>query len=594
MSSLPNIQLIEAAPGPIPAALTATATMTQPTAFNIASYLPLMASRNPEQPAVIVPKARRERVTFRELNQECDRYAHGLSRLGITRGMRTILMVKPGVEFVGLTFALFKMGAIPVLIDPGMGKANLLACMEEVAPEAVIAVPLAQVAVAAAARAFKTVKFRVTVGQRFFWGGPTLDQIRESDWREFPCAATRADEIAAILFTSGGTGPPKGVVYEHGMFDAQVRQLRDTYGIQEGEVDLPSFPLFALFSVAMGVTIVIPDMNPARPAEVVPETFVAAIQRYQVTQSFGSPALWERVARFCIAQNVTLPSLKRVLIAGAPVQPRLLERVKQTLGRNAEAHTPYGATEALPVSTITAREVLRETASLSRAGKGICVGRAFPGVTLRVIRMTEDPVPEWDGDLVLPPGEVGEIVVMGPVVTRAYYRREQTTALAKIRDGAAWWHRMGDVGYLDTRERLWFCGRKADRVRTVSGTLFTIQCEAIFNQHLDVFRSALVGIGPVGSQEPVIIIEPHPEKFPANALTKARFTDELLRLGGANPLTAGIATVLFHPEFPVDVRHNIKISRDKLAVWAAEQLGRTGRSEQAAQTGRFPRIRLLP
>ena len=568
--------------------------MTEPSSFNIASYLPLLARRNPDRPAVIVPKDRGARFTFRQLNQESDRYAHGLSRLGITRGMRTVLMVKPGLEFVGLTFALFKLGAIPVLIDPGMGKANLLACMEEVAPEAFIAVPLAQVAQAVAARAFKTVKFRVTVGQRFFWGGPTLDQIRESAWREFPCAQTYADEMAAILFTSGGTGAPKGVVYEHGMFDAQVRQLRDTYGIQEGEVDLPSFPLFALFSVAMGVTIVIPDMNPARPADVDPEKFVAAIQRYQVTQSFGSPALWERVARFCIAQNVTLPSLKRVLIAGAPVQPRLLERVKQTLGKNADAHTPYGATEALPVSTITAREVLRETASLSRAGKGICVGKAFPGITVKIIRITEDPIPEWDGGLVLSPGEIGEIVVMGPVVTRAYYRREKATALAKIRDGAAWWHRMGDVGYLDTRERLWFCGRKADRVQTVSGTLFSIPCEAIFNQHLDVFRSALVGIGPAGSQEPVIVIEPHPEKFPANAQAQARFTDELLQLGEANPLTAGITTVLFHQEFPVDVRHNVKISREKLAMWAAEQLGRTGRSEPATQSVRFPRIRLLP
>jgi acyl-CoA synthetase (AMP-forming)/AMP-acid ligase II len=569
-------------------------TGAQRVSFNIASYLPLMASRNPDRQAIIAPKDRRTRVTFRELNQECDRYAHGLARLGITRGTRTVLMVKPGVEFVGLSFALFKLGAVPVLIDPGMGKANLLACMEEVAPEAFIAVPLAQIAQAVAARAFKTVKFRVTVGQRFFWGGPTLGQIRESAWREFPCVQTRADEMAAILFTSGGTGPPKGVVYEHGMFDAQVRQLRDAYGIQEGEVDLPSFPLFALFSVAMGMTVVIPDMNPARPAAVDPAKFVAAIQQYQVTQSFGSPALWERIARFCIAQNVKLPSLKRVLIAGAPVQPRLLDRVKQTLAKNADAHTPYGATEALPVTTITAREVLRETAPLSRAGKGICVGKAFPDITVRIIPITDDRIPDWDSGLALPPEEIGEIVVSGPVVTRAYYRREKATAMAKIRDGAAWWHRMGDVGYLDKRERLWFCGRKQDRVQTASGTLFTIPCEAIFNQHLDVFRSALVGIGPVGSQEPVIIIEPHPEKFPASFSAKIRFTDELLSLGEANPLTAGITTILFHQEFPVDVRHNVKISRDLLAVWAAEQLRRTGRLDLVQLSGDGSGIRLVP
>ena len=130
----------------------------------------------------------------------------------------------------------------------------------------------------------------------------------------------------------------------------------------------------------------------------------------------------------------------------------------------------------------------------------------------------------------------------------------------------------GDVGYLDERDRIWFCGRKADRVRTAQGTLFTVPCEAIFNQHPDVYRSALVGIGPAGHQRPVIVIEPYPNKFPAFADATARFTDELLRLGAANPLTAGITSVLFHRAFPVDVRHNVKISRDKLALWASEQL----------------------
>ena len=545
---------------------------TEPALLNIAAHLPRMAGRHPDRPAVIHPKGGGTPLTFRQLNEDCDRYAWGLSRLGIGRGTRTVLMVRPGLEFFSLTFALFKLGAVPVLIDPGMGRANLLGCIEEAAPEAFIAVPLAQAARVLRPHAFRTVTTAVTVGRRWFWGGPTLAQIRESMWREFPCAPTRANDAAAILFTSGSTGAPKGVVYEHGMFDAQVRELRDYYGIREGEVDLPAFPLFALFSVAMGVTIVIPDMDTAHPARVDPETFVAEIQAHRVTQSFGSPAIWNRVGRYCVERDLTLPSLTRVLMAGAPASPAILERVRRILPNTADAHTPYGATEALPVSSITAREVLAETATLTRAGKGTCVGKSLPGITLRVIRISDEAISAWDDRLVLARGEIGEIVVRGPVVTREYFKREQATALAKIPDGHSWWHRMGDVGYLDGQDRLWFCGRKADRVRTAQGTLFTVPCEAIFNQHPDVFRSALVGIGPAGLQRPVIVVEPHSDKFPSTAGMTARLTDELLKLGAANPLTAGVTSVLFHRAFPVDVRHNVKISRDKLALWAAKLL----------------------
>src|SRR5437899_7224838 len=294
--------------------------MTESVQLNIAALLPVMAGRHPDQPAVIHPQAG-ARLTFRQLNEECDRYAWGLSRLGVGRGTRTLLMVKPGGDFFCLTFALFKLGAVPVLIDPGMGKANLLSCIEEVAPEAFIAVPVAHAARVFFPRAFRSVKMAVTVGRRWFWGGPTLARIREATWHEFPCAPTRANDTAAILFTSGSTGTPKGVVYEHGMFAAQVRELRGFYGIQEGEVDLAPFPLFALFSIAMGVTVVIPDLDPTRPAQADPAQFVAAIQRYRLTKLFSSPAIWDLAGRYCVERQLTLPSLRRVLMAGAPVSP---------------------------------------------------------------------------------------------------------------------------------------------------------------------------------------------------------------------------------------------------------------------------------
>src|SRR5438309_7981616 len=486
------------------------ASAREPALLNIAARLPLMADRRPDQPAVIHPHIGAH-LTFRQLNEECDRYARGLSRLGVGRSTRTLLMVKPGGDFFSLTFALFKLGAVPLLIDPGMGISNLLGCIGEAAPEAFIAVPVAHAARVFFPRAFRSVKIEVTVGRRWFWGGPTLARIREASWQMCACAPTHASDSAAIAFTSGSTGTPKGVVYEHGMFAAQVRELRDFYGIQEGEVDLAAFPLFALFSVAMGVTVVIPDLDPTRPSQVNPATFVATIQQYSVSQSFGSPVIWDRVGSYCVERNLTLPSLRRVLMAGAPVSPPVLERANRILSDSADVHTPYGATEALPVSSITAREVLRDTAVLTCAGKGTCVGRLFPGISLRVIRITDELIPAWDDRLVLPRGQIGELVVKGPVVTREYFRRERDTALAKIKDGDAWWHRMGDVGYLDEQGRVWYCGRKGDRVQTTSGTLFTDPCEAIFNQHRDVCRSALVGVGPVRHQRPVIVIEPQPD-----------------------------------------------------------------------------------
>ncbi|MCP4592312.1 MAG: AMP-binding protein, partial [bacterium] len=418
---------------------------------------------------------------------------------------------------------------------------------------------------------FASVRHVVTVGRRWFWGGATLSGLAARASEQYAVQTTQADETAAILFTSGSTGPAKGVVYTHGMFDAQVLAIRDQYGIKPGEVDLAAFPLFALFGPALGMTSVVPDMDPSKPATVNPERIVQAVQDHAVTNTFGSPAIWERVSRYCAERGITLPTLRRVLIAGAPVSAQLIERVHKLLDSSADVHTPYGATEALPVSSVGGREVLREHREATRRGAGVCVGKPLSGVTLRIIGLSDDPIEVWSDDLVLPTGEIGEIAVRGDVVTRAYDGLKQATALAKIRESATVWHRMGDVGYLDGEGRLWFCGRKAHRVTTAGETMFSVRCEAIYNEHPKVYRSALVGVGAPGDQEPVMVIEPEPGEFPTSA-RQLEFWGELLELSRANELTADITQVLFHPAFPVDVRHNAKIDREALAGWATEQL----------------------
>ncbi|MEE8389703.1 MAG: fatty acid CoA ligase family protein [Anaerolineae bacterium] len=547
---------------------------------NIAQSLTEMAARAPFRPAVIFPAGRDSKgrakfiqFSFRQLNQECDRYAHGLTEYGIRQGDRTLVMVRPGIELIAVAFALLKMGAVPVMIDPGMGRKPFLQCVGETEPVAFIGIPVAHVLRVLFPGTFKTVKHSVTVGKRWFWGGATLDQVRSERRDPFPVAPTTTESEGAVAFTSGSTGIPKGVVYLHGMFRAQIELLQNEFRIAEGEVDLPGLYIFALFNPALGVTTVFPDMDPTRPAEVNPAYLVEAIQTHGVTSSFGSPAIWKRVGKYCLENDIRLPSIKRILMASAPVPPSLVADFVTRILDGGEVNTPFGASEAVPITMMSGDEIVAETAALSEQGKGLCVGREIRGHTIRIIRITDEPVPEWDDALVLPQGEVGEIVVKGPVVTRVYLNRPQKTALAKIRDTDGIWHRMGDLGYLDEKDRLWFCGRKAHRIETSQGLMLPVPCEAIFNHHPDVVRTALVGVGERKQQRPVLVVEPRESKLPTTQAARQKFVTELLALGAEHEQTRPIQDVLFYASsFPVDVRHNAKIQREKLAVWAETQL----------------------
>jgi acyl-CoA synthetase (AMP-forming)/AMP-acid ligase II len=318
-------------------------------------------------------------------------------------------------------------------------------------------------------------------------------------------------------------------------------------------------------------------MNPTKPAQVDPQKFVRSITTYGVTYSFGSPAIWNVVSRYCLDQGIILHSVSKVLMAGAPVPYELLTRMKAILPPDAAVYTPYGATESLPVASIEGGEVLAETWAMSRTGRGTCVGRALPGVELQIIAVADQPIAELSETKLLKNGEMGEIIVRGEVVTRGYQNNEEETRLAKIRDGASFWHRMGDVGYLDDQQRLWFCGRRAHRVVTAKGTLYSIPCEAIVNEHPAVYRSALVGIGgPPGTTDddvvrvPVLIVEP----VKNNRMSKKVLLEEVRALARAHALTCDIEHFLVHRAFPVDIRHNAKIFREKLAIWAQRKIGR--------------------
>ena len=437
----------------------------------------------------------------------------------------------------------------------------------------------------------------MTIGRRLAWGGLKLDAVaaigaqvvwltRTPSTESWKPAETTADETAAILFTSGSTGVPKGAVYSHGNFAAQVAALKQSFQIEPGEIDLCTFPLFALFAPALGMTAVVPRMDFTKPARVDPREIDEPILKFQINNLFGSPALLNRVSRelepttdpVATANGLPAtfqkpwPSIRRVLSAGAPVSPSILERLSERLTPGTQIFTPYGATESLPVAVIGSHEVLLETRHLTAMGAGTCVGRPVAGIDVQIIRIVDEPVLVWNDELRLPRGETGEIVVHGPMVTQSYYERPELTALAKIRDPSTgrMRHRMGDVGYFDEQGRLWFCGRKAHRVVTRDQVYFTDPVEGVFNTHPAVFRTALVGIRRQGQVEPLLCVERELRAGSSadESLSDELLTQELLTIGARFEHTRAIRTILFHPSFPVDVRHNSKIFREKLAIWA--------------------------
>ncbi|KGM22077.1 olefin beta-lactone synthetase [Stenotrophomonas maltophilia] len=543
---------------------------------NIAARLPELARERPDQIAIRCPGRRGAgngmaaydvTLDYRQLDARSDAMATGLAGYGIGRGVRTVVMVRPSPEFFLLMFALFKLGAVPVLVDPGIDKRALKQCLDEAQPEAFIGIPLAHVARLALRWAPSATRL-VTVGRRLGWGGTTLAALERAGANGGAMlAATDGEDMAAILFTSGSTGVPKGVVYRHRHFVGQIQLLGSAFGMEAGGVDLPTFPPFALFDPALGLTSVIPDMDPTRPAQADPARLHDAIQRFGVTQLFGSPALMRVLAR----HGRPLPTVTRVTSAGAPVPPDVVATIRSLLPADAQFWTPYGATECLPVAVVEGRE-LERTRAATEAGAGTCVGSVVEPNEVRIIAIDDAPLADWSQARVLATGEVGEITVAGPTATDSYFNRPQATAAAKIRETLADGstrvvHRMGDVGYFDAQGRLWFCGRKTHRVETAHGPLYTEQVEPVFNTVPGVARTALVGVGPAGAQVPVLCVELQRGQSDSPALREALRAQATLRLPEAN-----LQHVLMHPAFPVDIRHNAKIGREKLAVWASAEL----------------------
>jgi acyl-coenzyme A synthetase/AMP-(fatty) acid ligase len=318
------------------------------------------------------------------------------------------------------------------------------------------------------------------------------------------------------------------------------------------------------------MTTVVPQMDPTQPAKADPEKLVSVIDEYQVTNIFGSPALLDTLSRYTQEQGKRLWSVKRVISAGAAVPLRTIRRMEKALANDAEIFTPYGATECLPVSSVSNMQLDARVEEMTESGEGICVGKPVKPNQVRIIAISENIFSDLNETMQLPPGMPGEIIVSGPSCTDSYWAQASATRHAKIKqeDGTIW-HRMGDVGVIDGKGCLWYCGRVSQRIETGSETLFPDQVEGIFNQHPDAVRTAVVGVGAPGRQIPVLCVE---VRGPLEPVDYERVHFDLLQLAQAYALTRSVRTVLFHDGFPVDTRHNSKIQREELAQWATQKM----------------------
>ncbi|MDR0354474.1 MAG: AMP-binding protein [Deltaproteobacteria bacterium] len=539
--------------------------------FNIASLLTQAVRQNPDKLAVVNKRGPdclgRTKLSYAQLDEDSNLLARGLLNSPLQIGDRVVVMVPQGPDFFVVIFGLFKAGLVPVMVDPGMGLKRMLSCLAEAKPQGLVGTKLAHMASLIMPRYFAGIKHRVTLGRTFFWGGDSLAALltRSGPAENAEPAPTLADDPAAVLFTSGATGPAKGTIYTHSMFRAQVKLIDETFALGKDGADLSTFPLFSLFTSALGLTAVIPNMNPAKPGSADPKKIIQTINEEKCTSIFASPALLMRLAGYVKDNDLKFPTLNRAISAGAPIQPQAAIDFAKAMAPGAKLSTPYGATEGMPLTSIDVGEIA-EVRGMTEQGFGMCVGRPLPGHKMAVIPLTDSPMNSFSERQILPMGEVGEFVASGPVVALEYFERPKETEMSLVKGpDQKTWRRMGDCGWQDAQGRMWFCGRKSQRVVSGKTVYFTISCEAIFNNHPKVKRSALVGVETPDKTKPVMIIEPMERMTPKQW---AVLVEELRALGRSNPRTMSIESFLSHPGFPVDIRHNAKINREKLAKWA--------------------------
>jgi olefin beta-lactone synthetase len=506
-------------------------------------------------------------LSFGQLAEHVRHLAAGLADSGVAPGDRVALLVTPGVELATALYACWRLGAVAVVADAGLGAKGITRALKSAAPDHLVGIPRALLA----ARTLGWPGRRIAVGdagqrvRRLTGAHVSLDELRaRGAGLPLPPAPT-PDAEAVVVFTSGATGAAKGVVYRHHQLQAQRDALMAVYGIAPEDRLVAAFAPFALYGPTMGITSVVPDMDVTAPSTLQAQALADAATAIGATLVFASPAaLVNVVATAGDLDPGSLDALAHVRLlmsAGAPVPPELLRAVGAVMP-DAEPHTPYGMTEALPVADISLAGI-----EAAGSGNGVCVGSPVPGVELAISPI--DDLGRAEGALTTDPAVTGEICVRADHVKDRYDRLYATEATSS-RD--AGWHRSGDVGHLDDHGRLWVEGRLVHAITTADGVVTPVGIERRVEGLPHIRLAAAVGVGPPGTQQVVVVVSTDPTA-PNGGLAPRTLTAAVRRV-----VDVPVAAVLVAPSLPVDIRHNSKIDRARLADWAAQVLagGRSG------------------
>lgn len=542
---------------------------------NIAGALRWQAERRAGATAIHCPGARHvgakknSSYTFLEFNELTNAYARGLEENGIGTGDRVLLMADPGLPLTVMIIALFKLGAVPVLVSPGMSPEGLAKCFEETEPKAFVGSPRANLQRKMKGWGKPTCQLSISTGRSIpgvATGMKALYKIGMGDSREIFHHSMPGD-IAAISFTAGNDGAPKCVAHQHGQISAQADVMRETFDIEANEVSLSTHPLFTVFDPALNVVSAVIDVDNSQPDQADAKRLVQAIEAYKVSNLCLSPALMKTLAEHVKQEDIKLPLVRRIITFSATPRMEVIASLENALHDEARIYTAYGSAECFPATVVTNHDVDSTVEEMMESGEGVCVGQPADNTEVKVIGPSDGKYKSMLDAPVLPPGMVGEIIVRGPHCSTKYWNQEEQTTHASIPDESGdSWHRMGDMGSIDGNGRLWYCGRKSQRINTGEETLYPDQAEALFNQHPDVRHTALVGVGPTGRQMPVLCIELRHKLRPAD---NERVHFDLLQLAQSCGLTRSVRTVLFHPGFPTDPLNSAAIPRAALSEWAA-------------------------
>jgi acyl-coenzyme A synthetase/AMP-(fatty) acid ligase len=502
-------------------------------------------------------------VTWRQLHDIVRDLSAGLTAVGVGTGDRVALLVPPGADLTAVLYATWRAGAVPVVADAGLGLTGLRRALRGADVKHVIGV----------ARGLTAAKGMGLRGTYISVGGfaPGLRGALGVDYtvaelvpigRQLPVTHVPAiTDQAAVLFTSGATGPSKGVVYRHAQLEAQRDMVRDTFGIRPSDRLVAAFAPFALYGPALGITSVTPDMDVTKPGTLTARALANAISAVDASLVFAAPAALGNIVRTASslndAQRERCARVRMLLSAGAPVPLPTLRAASDLLG-GCEAHTPYGMTEALLVTDVTLDEL-----DQAPTDNGVLVGRPVRGVQIAISAL--DSNGEANGKLGDAANVTGEVCVRGPQV-KDHYDQLWATQRESARDNG--WHRTGDVGHLDEDGRLWIEGRMAHLVTTPADVITPVGPEQRIERMDAVDHAAVVGVGPKGKQVAVAVVDAPAQEHGVASLEM----HDAIR--AASQLT--LAAVLVVDQLPVDIRHNSKIDRGRVAEWASEVLAGHG------------------